>query len=224
VTVESTNSYYYQRDRAEMLRYVPAVRRRALEIGCGEGNFIASIPGCEETWGVEPTHAGDKAKTKLTQVLQGPFEVVKDKLPAKYFDVIICNDVIEHMADHRAFLIEIKKYLVPGGMLIGSLPNVCFYDNLFRAIFDNDWEYQDCGVLDRTHIAFFTTKSFRRVLQETGYRALQIRGTYFDYPFANDRRGRLYRLLAITIGKLSFGRLSHIRHLGFAFQAVPSQD
>src|SRR4051812_47491746 len=168
-----------------MLAYVPEKRCRVLEVGCGAGGFISSIPGCEETWGIEPTDAVHKAAGKLTRVLHGRFEAVRDQLPAKYFDVIVCNDVIEHMVDYRRFLMEVQNYLAPGGMLMGSLPNVCFYDTLFRAIFENDWNYLDDGVLDRTHLAFFTTKSFRRVLEETGYRVVTIQGKGYDYRFAN---------------------------------------
>jgi len=215
---------YFRHARPEMLCFIPEHRGRVLEVGCGTGEFIASIPGCTEKWGVEPTDAALSAKGKLTQVLHGTFDAVKDQLPVKYFDVIICNDVIEHMVDHRSFLIEAQKYLAPNGMLIGSLPNVCFYDTLFRALFENDWKYLDTGILDRTHLRFFTTKSFRRVLEETGYHVIKIQGRWYDYSFANDRSGRIYRLLAKALGKLSLGRLSHLRHFQFAFQAVPSVD
>lgn len=215
---------YYQHSRPEMLRYVPEKRSRALEVGCGAGGFIASIPGCEERWGIEPTEAALEAGKRLTRVFRGTFDTAKADLPRRYFDVIICNDVIEHMADHRGFLAEVRAYLAPGGMLIGSLPNVCFYDNLFRAIFDNDWEYLDSGVLDRTHLAFFTTKSFRRELEVAGYRVVRIQGSGYDYRFAHDRKARIYRLIAKAIGKLSLGRLSHIRHFQFAFQATPLTD
>lgn len=211
---------YYRNRREDMLRFVPAHRRKVLEVGCGAGDFIASIPGCKEKWGVEPTDAAKEADQKLTRAFQGTFDEVKHNLLENYFDVIICNDVIEHMVDHRAFLTEIQKYLAPGGVLIGSMPNVCFYDNMFRAIFENEWEYLDAGVLDRTHLAFFTTKSFRRALEKAGYQVIKIQGTHYDYRFSQDWRGRLYRLLAKTIGKLSLGRLSHMRHMQFAFQAV----
>jgi 2-polyprenyl-3-methyl-5-hydroxy-6-metoxy-1,4-benzoquinol methylase len=207
-----------------MLRYVPVYRQKVLEVGCGAGEFIASIPDCKEKWGIEPTDAAKEADPKLTRVFQGTFDEVKHNLLTGYYDLIICNDVIEHMVDHRGFLAEIQKYLAPGGMLIGSLPNVCFYDALFRAIFENDWKYLDSGVLDRTHLAFFTTKSFRRVLEETGYRVVKLEGTGYDCQFSSDRRGRFYRLLAKALGKLSLGRLSYMRHIQFAFQAVRSAD
>lgn len=215
---------YYRQERREMLRFVPEIRRRVLEIGCGEGNFIASIQGCKEKWGVEPTVAALKAAPKLTSLLRGTFDEVKHQLMTGYYDVIICNDVIEHMADHRGFLEQVKSYLRPGGMLIGSLPNVCFYDNLFRAVFDNDWRYTDSGVLDRTHLAFFTTKSFRRVLEETGYNVVQIQGTEYDCRLSDDRKGGIYRLAAKILGRITLGRLSHLRHQRFAFQATRVGD
>ncbi len=215
---------YYENPRPEMLRFVPQTRRRVLEIGCGTGGFIASIVGCDEKWGVEPTDAGFEASEKLTRVLHGTFDAVKGQLPHQYFDVIICNDVIEHIADHRAFLAEVKMLLSPNGTLIGSLPNVCFYDTLLRAVFENDWRYADAGILDRTHLAFFTTKSFRRVLEEAGYHVIKVQGIHYDHRLTNDRRTRFYQFLAKVAGKLSLGHLSHLRHFQFAFQAIPLND
>jgi SAM-dependent methyltransferase len=212
---------YYRNPRSEMLAFLPENRRRVLEVGCGVGAFISSITGCEEKWGIEPTAAGGVAEPSLTKLLVGSFNEVKEHLPKRYFDLVICNDVIEHMTDHRAFLNELREYIAEGGMLIGSLPNVCFYDTLFRAIFENDWQYVEAGILDRTHIAFFTTKSFRKILEETGYSVVRMQGIFYDYKIAGDKRTRFYRLLAKIAGKITMGRLSHMRHFQFGFQAVP---
>lgn len=215
---------YYTNPRTEMLQSIPATRARVLEIGCGSGAFISSLPDCKETWGVEPSDAADNARAKLTNVLRGRFDEVKQHLPGQYFDVIICNDVIEHMPDHQRFLSEIRAYLSPEGMLVGSVPNVRFYDNLFKMLFEKDWRYAADGILDRTHLAFFTERSLRRALDEAGFQTVSIRGLNHDHLVDNSRKSRNYRLLARLLGKLTLGHFSDIRYFQYAFQAVPRKS
>jgi SAM-dependent methyltransferase len=204
-----------------MLRFVPARRRLVLEIGCGTAGFISCLTGCEEKWGIEPTTAGLIAKQELTHLLSGSFDAVKAQLPKNYFDLVICNDVIEHMVDHRAFLTEIREYIAPDGVLIGSIPNVRFYDNLFRMLFEKDWRYVDAGILDRTHLAFFTEKSLRQTLEETGYRVLRLSGINWNHLVDKTPKSYRYLRLAQLISKLSLGYFSDIRCVQFGFQAQP---
>ena len=160
-----------------MRAYLPAAPRRVLEVGCGEGNFIAGVEGATERWGVEPNAAAAQAAaTRLDRVLTGRFETVAADLPARYFDLIICNDVIEHMEDHDRFLRAIRGYLAPGGVLIGSVPNMRNYKVLFDLLVLRDWRYQDSGILDRTHLRFFTKISLRRSLTDAGFLIEVLRG------------------------------------------------
>src|SRR5258708_18553107 len=86
---------YFQQPRTEMLPLIPQRRRKVLDIGCAEGTFIKSIEGVEEIWGIEPDPQAAKiASQRLYKVLSGTFDSVKQNLPPKYFDVVICNDVI----------------------------------------------------------------------------------------------------------------------------------
>jgi len=90
-------------------------------------------------------------------------------LPAHYFDLVICNDVIEHMPDHDAFLEDIKQKMAPGAHLVGSVPNVRYLPNLKQLLVRKEWRYADWGVLDRTHLRFFTCQSWERTLREHGF-------------------------------------------------------
>lgn len=212
---------YFGHDRQEMLPYVPIRRARALEIGCGYGRFIGSLPGVEERWGIEPTDAAEIAKERLTRVLRGTFNDVEERLPESYFDLIICNDVIEHMPDSSSFFARITKYLAPNGMIIGSIPNVRFYNNMFEYFLEKDWRYRDEGILDRTHLAFFTQKSLRRTLEEHGLEILRLEGINTDVRFSRSLRTRIYLIVAYFLVVMTFGYFSDIRHLQFAFQATP---
>lgn len=212
---------YFKHDRQEMLPFVPERRRRTLEIGCGEGRFSGGLPDVEERWGVEPSAAADLAKTRLTRVFHSTFEEAAADLPIGYFDVVICNDVIEHMPDHARFFVEIQKHIAPGGMLIGSIPNVRYFQNMFQYLAEKDWHYTDFGILDRTHMAFFTEKSLRKTLERASYDVIRMKGINAPTHFFGSGRDKIYLAAAYGLTALTLGYFRDILPLQFAFQAVP---
>jgi len=219
-----TEILYYSQSRTEMMSILPPNRRRILEIGCGEGLFSEQINGSEEKWGVEPTEAAaSAAKGRLTHVINKFFDEAKSDLPKKYFDLVICNDVIEHMTDHDKFLSDIKDYLAPGGVIVGSIPNVRYHKNLFNVLFVKDWEYMDWGILDRTHFRFFTEKSLRRSLSSAGFVVEELHGINGGIEFGWSKWQLAYSAFAVLSIALSFGYFSDIKHLQFAFRARPSR-
>lgn len=161
---------YYQSDRSEMSIVLPLKYSRVLEIGCGHGNFRSNLKEENEYWGVEPIHAAAiQAESKLDRLLEGFYDEVADLLPDNYFDLIVCNDVIEHMADPWSFLKNIKSKMTVDSCLVCSIPNVRYLLNLYEVCVKKDWLYKEYGILDRTHLRFFTRKSFNRVFKECGY-------------------------------------------------------
>ena len=153
-----------------MSKFLPDTHARVLEVGCGAGGFYDHLRQPCEVWGVEPNpQAAKAAALKMHRVLVGRYDLLADQLPDQYFDMIVCNDVIEHMDDHDAFLEAIKKKMRPGGCIVGSIPNVRHITALFKLLITKDWKYSESGILDRTHLRFFTEKSLRRTLLEHGY-------------------------------------------------------
>lgn len=161
---------YYQNTRPEVYGLVPKAAKRVLEIGCAAGGFRLNFPDQVEYWGVEPVQsAAEQASRKKMKVLCGTYDAVQARIPDAYFDVIVCNDVIEHVADSEAFLQSLKGKFAANGVLVGSIPNVRFWGNLVNLLLKRDWRYEDSGVLDKTHLRFFTGKSFRRLMDKAGY-------------------------------------------------------
>lgn len=216
------NDVYYANQRPEIVPFLPERRRSVLEIGCGFGNFSGNLPGVEETWGIEPhAPAAEAASARLSRVINSTFDMAMASLPKRHFDLVICNDVIEHMPDHVAFLRQIKEFIAPGGCLVGSIPNVRYYQNLFELLFEKDWHYRQWGILDRTHLRFFTEKSLRRAFQANGYRIDRMEGIN-PVVDTSSTRAKLYAGLARILIPLSGGYYDDIRFLQFGFRVTPA--
>lgn len=155
--------------RPEMVPFLPANIGRVLEIGCGEGAFAYNYANALERWGVELSASdSEKARPFFDRLLNGTYSQVAAELPDGYFDLVVCNDVIEHMEDHDAFLRSIRTKLRDGGRLVGSVPNVRYLRVLYEFLVKKDWRYKGNGTLDHSHLRFFTRKSLLRVLREHG--------------------------------------------------------
>lgn len=168
---------YYKLDRSEMLKYIPNTVKVALDVGCGEGNFGRLVKekfSCE-VWGFEPAPvAYALAKEKLDNVIAANFSA--EALPDNKFDLISFNDVLEHMADPWQTLHECRNKLTPAGHIIASIPNILYFHDFFRMVFNKDWKYEPAGIFDKTHLRFFTKKSIARLFDESGYEIINIEG------------------------------------------------
>lgn len=168
---------YYQFGRPEMQAFLPSSYEKVLEIGCGEGCFRHYLTKPIEYWGVEQqSEVAKRAAVHLDKVIVGSYALVSNQLPEHYFDLIICNDVIEHMENHVEFLHEVKQKLSSHGRLVISIPNVRYLPNLTELLFKKDWRYREAGILDSTHLRFFTEKSLRKTLEETGWKVNKMSG------------------------------------------------
>ena len=169
---------YFLASRPEVAHFLPNEFRRTLEIGCGAGGFTRTyLAAAEERWGIEPdAAAAAAARPAFTHLLQGLYDQQADALPDGHFDLVICNDVIEHMPDHDRFLQQIKRKLSPQACLVGSVPNIRHFTALAKLLVARDWPYRDDGILDRTHLRFFTEKSLNRSFIENGYAIERLEG------------------------------------------------
>ncbi len=187
---------YYSKLRPEMADLLPKEARTVIDIGCGAGRFAASLKSSErEVWGVEINREeGQKALQLLDRVLIGDIRQVLTELPNQYFDAIYFNDVLEHMVDPYSLLQDIQAKLSENGVILVSLPNVRYIRNLFQLLVKKDWAYVDHGVLDRTHLRFFTLKSAQEVFKNAG---LKVETWHGIEP---SRKWYLPVLNALTLG------------------------
>jgi 2-polyprenyl-3-methyl-5-hydroxy-6-metoxy-1,4-benzoquinol methylase len=212
--------YHYEAAaRAEVAAFLPQTYKTVLEVGCGRGGFAINLKKEAEIWGVEPNpKAAQEARSKGYQTCIGTYDEVAHLLKDKYFDLVVCNDVIEHMPDHDLFLQKIKKKLAPKGCIVGSIPNVRFYQNMYDLIVKRNWEYTDQGILDRTHLRFFTEKSLIRTMQSNGYTIEAFSGID-DITLHTKKRLKYF---AFTIARvITLGNFSDMRFMRFGFRISP---
>jgi 2-polyprenyl-3-methyl-5-hydroxy-6-metoxy-1,4-benzoquinol methylase len=196
---EQAEQLYSTSIRSEIAQFLPSEYSKVLEIGCNVGNFRQSVDKPCEYWGVEPfKQAAEVAKTKMDKVFADFYDNVKNEIPNNYFDLIIANDVIEHLEQPWELLKSIKEKMTKNASLVLSIPNVRYFDNLKELLLEKDWRYRDVGILDITHLRFFTKKSIIRLLNENGFRIEKMQGI-------NLRKVKKWKMPLLHLLRVIFG-------------------
>ena len=207
---------YFQKPRPEMLRYIPQQASIVLEVGCADGGFgqLLKVERNIEVWGVEPTEKATLvAAQKLDKVIQGFFNSDMN-LPKNTFDCIIFNDVLEHMVDPYSALLYSKELLREGGVVVASIPNVRYFDNIWKLLVRKNWEYIEWGILDKTHLRFFTYRSILSTFNSLGYCVDFIEGIN---PLKDLYPHQVIRFRVLNL--LLFNQIEDMNYLQFAVVA-----
>jgi 2-polyprenyl-3-methyl-5-hydroxy-6-metoxy-1,4-benzoquinol methylase len=213
------NFDYVLSERSELSALQPGDYQVVLEIGCAKGGFKDSLRPGIEIWGVEPNaDAAAQAAKRGYRILVGTYDEVAAQLPDSYFDLVICNDVIEHMPDHDRFLQAIKTKMRPGGSLMGSIPNVRYFGNLFKMLVMKDWQYGEQGILDTTHLRFFTEKSLARTFQRNAYEMVSLVGVNSDFQRPVTFRQILKNSLLLLLIGVTLGHCRDLQFMQFGFR------
>lgn len=204
----------YQNERADVASLVPLEALHVLDIGCGTGDLGRLLKKRNQklqVTGVEvSTRAGEMAKLVLDQVHIGPVESMLDRLPAGDFDCVILADVLEHLVDPWSVLRALKSRLSPAGVVVASVPNVRHYHVWAPLALYGRWDYSEWGLLDSTHLRFFTRSTLSEMFRWAGY-DMHVNG-------ANYQAGRY--LLALN--KLTCGLFDDVLALQYLVTATPS--
>lgn len=176
-TQESEKKLYYELFRPEIFNLIPKTTKRLLDVGCAEGVLAYEAKkkyNLEAAVGIEfIERAAEIAGTKLDRVLSGDIEQMKFDFPKRYFDCIICADILEHLKNPWKELIRLKEILDDKGVMIISMPNLRHIIPILKIIF-NRFEYTDSEILDRTHLRFFTLHTMKKMFDDCGLRIENI--------------------------------------------------
>lgn len=162
---------YFEWARPEVLALIPESARRVLEIGCGAGRLGASLKSRQQAHvtGIEmDAGAADAARHLLDEVLCADAESSEITFPDHAFDTVVCADVLEHLRVPERLLARIRRWLEPGGTLVASLPNIQHH-SVVTSLLEGNFTYESAGLLDATHLRFFTRREIEKLLFRTGF-------------------------------------------------------
>lgn len=198
---DSKDGTYFSSVRREILPALPQYSERVLEIGCGSGatlKWLKEEGFCKETTGIELVESHARmAQKNVDNIISADVEQGNIEFPDEYFDLVLCLDVLEHLQNPWSTLeIVVNQWLAPGGVLIASLPNLRYFTVLKDLLVHGKFEYQDVGIMDRTHLRFFTKKSAVSLFQGAGIEDLQL----ILHP--STVKGKMGIVNAVTFGKI----------------------
>jgi len=180
-TYEEKRDDYFGNVRRDVLPLLPTSSARVLELGCGRGDTLAYLKRegrCEWAGGIELFPAAAAvARGRVDWLLEGDAERLDIGLAPASLDLVLCLDVLEHLVDPWTMMRRLAALLRPGGAVVASIPNVRNRRVLFPLLFRGSFEYANEGLLDRTHLRFFTRRSAVALLESAGLRVDLVRDT-----------------------------------------------
>ena len=204
---------YFRNERRELAAQVPETARRVLDVGCGGGDFGAALKrrGAQEVVGVEiveRVHA--LAKQVLDDALLGNIEHMELPFEDGYFDCIVLGDVLEHLVEPGATLRKLARVLAPDGTIVASIPNVRFCQ-VVSMLAHGRWQYADAGILDRTHLRFFTRTEMIELFEGAGLKVAGIGPLSVLTPTQLERDARGF----IHMDKMTYGPVDDAEYRDF---------
>ena len=162
--------------------------KRVLDVGCATGYLAKALVerGCTVT-GVEfDTEAAEEARPHLERLILGDIETMDmaETFGDERFDVVVFGDVLEHLRDPLPVLRKVRQVLADRGSVVASIPNIA-HGSVRLALLAGRFDYQPLGLLDSTHVRFFTRSSIEDLFREAGLVPIDVRRTtagFFDTP------------------------------------------
>jgi 2-polyprenyl-3-methyl-5-hydroxy-6-metoxy-1,4-benzoquinol methylase len=156
--------------------------RRALDVGAADG-FLSELLS-RQGWQVtalerDPAQAA-KARGRCHEVIVADLDQAAPKLSGT-FDAIVYGDVLEHLTDPLPVMVAINRSLASAGRVMVSVPNVAHLWVRLQLVLGR-WDYGDRGILDRTHLRFFTRRTFVRFLEDAGLTVTELASTPVPLP------------------------------------------
>lgn len=176
-------SAYFDRFNPDLLSLIPPDAKAVLEIGCGAGALAAKYklvnPGTS-WYGIEANESAAYAAEDgpCDYVYFGDVETCEfdePGFPKPPVDILVLGDVLEHLKDPWAQLARLAAYVKPGGLILACIPNVQHW-TIIRDLMAGKWTYTDEGLMDRTHLRFFTLASIREMFDGAALQIVDIKG------------------------------------------------
>jgi len=145
--------------------------KKVLDVGCATGYISKHLSqnGCTVI-GIEMNpELALEARKYCEQMIVADVETLKRlDYPKGFFDVICFGDILEHLKNPQVVLGSLRKYLKDDGYIVVSIPNVANWGIRFHLLFGK-FDYQDEGILEKTHLCFFTLRTARKMIEDAGF-------------------------------------------------------
>jgi 2-polyprenyl-3-methyl-5-hydroxy-6-metoxy-1,4-benzoquinol methylase len=175
--MNNIDNQYYQMVRDDISRLVPYECKTVLEIGCGFG-ALGEILKKRDGVVVDGIEINQNASQFLLKNYRKFWieNVENFTLPnhLEHYDCIIFPDVLEHLVEPWTVFATYIKYLKPGGFVVASIPNIRNLAIIIRLLVSGRWDYQEAGILDKTHLRFFTRKSITEMFEHEDLKIQKI--------------------------------------------------
>jgi len=179
---EDKKEWYYAFVRKDIASLLPAHSARVLEVGCGGGGTLAWLKNSgHASWtaGIElSSEAAGIARSRIDLLHEGDVDQNLGKFEPGSLDLILCLDVLEHLVDPWVTLQRLQSLLRPGGNMIVSLPNVRHHSIVLPLLFSGRWQYAEAGIMDRTHLRFFSHAGAVDLLHQAGLKPAAEHSSY----------------------------------------------
>lgn len=156
--------------------------KTVLDVGCAAGDTARALAGrgCRVS-GVDVDPEAEAARETFDELVIADLDQssLTEHFKAESFDAVVFGDVLEHLRDPGAALRDARTLLRPGGRIVVSIPNVA-HGAVRLALLGGRWDYTDQGLLDRTHVRFFTLESVCELLEDAGLVIEVLRSTVVD--------------------------------------------
>lgn len=179
------NTPAHDRFNGDLLALIPKESSRVVEVGCSSGAlaraFLEINPRCEYIGIEHDADYAEVAKGTCTRVIHGSFEQLDDEVFEQLFpsDCWVFGDVLEHLFDPWAVLRRIRSKLSSDACLVACIPNAQHWSVQARLI-TGLFRYEDEGLLDRTHLRWFTRTTIVELFESCGYTIVQGASRTFD--------------------------------------------
>jgi len=205
---------------------MPANLKRVVEVGCSSGALAKAYttinPKCNYTGIDIDTAFAEMAKSSCNEVICDNIETLSENEFIRLFpsDCWVFGDALEHLYDPWALLKRIRPHLAPNSQIITCIPNAQHWSVQAR-LNSGLFRYEDQGLLDRTHIRWFTRITMIELFESTGYRIIEGFPRIFDEP-AREQVLPAIRAMAIAIGADPQQAVEDAMPMQWVIKAVPA--
>ena len=184
---------YHSKVRVGPLELVPEGRNNILDVGGGVGANAEYLKnaGKAERFSVVDLAAQNVlpgVDNAFNGNLEDPDLIVRIGREAGPFDVILCLDVLEHLSDPWSVIDLLSDIMVEGGIIVASIPNARNYRLVLPLFFKGEFELEDQGIMDRTHLRWFVHSTARDIMSRNGLEVTEFRKILYGSKKINFNR------------------------------------